>query len=124
MSAAATALSSGVPTSALRGLWDAASGARDTEADFAIALVTLTDLVGQRVAPASAVTAVQSLLARRAAPDQYARLRIGVTDDIGHGHSPDQAVRATTEAIVRTLPAVPAVASPIKPPTIGDDASP
>lgn len=115
MSAAATALSVGVPVSAIRDMRDASAGARDPGADLTGALVTLTDLVAQRVSPASAVIAVQSLLARRATPEQYARLRVGVSDVIGAGRSPDHAARATTEAIVRTLPATPAVA-PIKPP--------
>ena len=115
MSAAATALSVGVPVAAIKDMRDAAAGSRDPGADLAGALVTLTDLVGQRVSPASAISAVQSLLARRATPEQYARLRIGVGDVIGTGRSPEQAVRATTEAIVKTLPAAPAV-SPIKPP--------
>jgi hypothetical protein len=115
MSAAATALSTGVSVSAIRDMRDASAGARDPGADLASALVTLTDLVGQRVSTASAVSAVQSLLARRATPEQYARLRIGVSEVIGSGRAPDQAARATTEAIVRTLPATAAVA-PIKPP--------
>ena len=117
MSAAATALSVGVPVSAIRDMRDASAGARDPGADLTGALVTLTDLVGQRVSTASAVSAVQSLLARRATPEQYARLRIGVTDVIGTGRSPDQAARATTEAIVKTLPATPTVTS-IKPPLV------
>jgi hypothetical protein len=116
MSAAATALSSGVPLPAIRGLRDAAGGPRDTNADFATALVTLTDLISQRVPATSATLAVQSLLARRAPADQYARLRIGVTDDIVAGRSPDQAVRARTEAIVRSLPAAAPVSTTIKPP--------
>ena len=104
MSAAATALSSGVPLSAIRGLFEAAGGVRESNADFSTALITLTDLVGQRVPPAPAVAAVQSLLARRAPADQYTRLRIGITDDIVGGQSPEDAIRARTEAIVRTLP--------------------
>jgi hypothetical protein len=107
MSAAATAMSAGVPLSAIRGLLDAAGSGSEAKADFAIALVTITDLVGQRVPSASAVTAVQSLLARRAPSDQYARLRADVATDIGTGRLPEQAVRARTEAIVRTLPIVP-----------------
>lgn len=116
MSAAATALSVGVPVTAIRDLRDAAAGAHDPGAELAGALVTLTDLVGQRVSPASAVHAVQSLLARRATPDQYARLRIAVSDDILSGRSPDQATRATTEAIVRLLPSAPPATPPVKPP--------
>jgi hypothetical protein len=118
MSAAATALSAGVPLSAIKGLRDAAGGPRDTNADFATALVTLTDLVSQRVAATAATLAVQSLLARRAPADQYARLRIGVTDDIVAGRSPDQAVRARAEAIVRSLPAAAPGSATIKPPPI------
>jgi hypothetical protein len=116
MSAAATALSAGVSVTAIRDLRDAAIGARDPGADFAGALVTLTDLVGQKVSTASAVAAVQSLLARRASPEQFARLRVGVGDVIGSGKSPDQAARATTEAIVKTIPPVPPPTAAIKPP--------
>jgi hypothetical protein len=119
MSAAATALSAGVPLPAIHDLREAAGGSHDANTDFATALVTLTDLVSQRVPTAPAVSAVQSLLARRAPVDQYARLRIGVTDDIVAGRSPDQAVRARTEAIVRSLPATPPVLTTTKPPPIG-----
>ena len=80
--------------------------------------ITLTDLVGQQVPSASAVAAVQSLLARRAPSDQYTRLRIGVTDDIVAGQSPEQAVRARTDAIVRALPAAPPV-TPVRKPPVG-----
>lgn len=120
MTAAATALSAGVPLAAIRDMRDAATGARNPDADLAGALVAVTDLVAQRVSTASAVSAVQSLLARRADPEQYARLRAGVGDFIAAGRSPDQAVRSTTETIVRTLPPAPATSSPIRPPLGGD----
>jgi hypothetical protein len=116
MSAAATALSAGIPIATIRDMRDAAAGARDPAGDLAGALVTLADLVGQRVPQASAISAVQSLLARHAAPEQFARLRIGVSDIIGSGRTPDQAVRATTEAIVKTLPSTPPSSVPVKPP--------
>lgn len=120
MTAAATALSAGVPLAAIRDMRDAAAGARDPDADLAGALVAVTDLVARRVSTASAVSAVQSLLARRADPEQYVRLRAGVGDYIAAGRSPDQAVRSTTETIVRTLPPAPATTSPIRPPLGGD----
>jgi hypothetical protein len=116
MSAAATALSAGVPLPAIKGLHDAAGSARDANADFVTALITLTDLVAQRVPSAPAASAVQSLLARRAPADQYARLRLDVTQDIVAGRAPDQAVRARTDAIIRSLPASQALPAPIKPP--------
>jgi hypothetical protein len=120
MTAAATALSVGIPISAIRGMRDAAAGSPTSSADLAGALVTATDLVAQRVSPASAATAVQSLLARRASPDQFARLRTGVGETIASGRSPDQAIRATTESIVRTLPPSPPAPSITRPPTVGD----
>lgn len=116
MSAAATALSAGIPIATIRDMRDAAAGARDPAGDLAGALVTLADLVGQRVPTESAVSAVQSLLARHAAPEQFARLRIGVSDIIGTGRTPEQAVRATTESIVKTLPPTPPSGVPVKPP--------
>jgi hypothetical protein len=115
LSAASTALSSGVPMPAIVGLFGAAGTDRNADADFTTALITLTDLVEQRVPPASATTAVQSLLARRAPADQYARLRVEVRDEIGAGRSPDQAVRARADAIVRSLPMLgpPAAVKPL-----------
>ena len=118
MSAAATALLAGIPVSAIRDLRDAAAGSRDPAADLAGALVAATDLVAQHVSPSSAATAVQSLLVRRASPEQYVRLRAAVSQDIASGRSPDQAARSTTEAIVKVLP--PAPLGTIKPPEVGD----
>lgn len=120
MTAAATALSVGIPITAIRGMRDAAAGSPTSSADLAGALITATDLVAQRVSPASAATAVQSLLARRASPDQFARLRTGVGETIASGRSPDQAIRATTESIVRNLPPSLPAPSTAKPPTVGD----
>jgi hypothetical protein len=118
MSAAATAMAAGVPVQVIRGMRDAAGAGADANADLATALVALTDLLGQRVSTASAAAAIQSLLARRAPPDQYAKLRVDVADDIGLGRSPDQAVRARTEAIVRVLPAATPILTPTRPPAI------
>jgi hypothetical protein len=120
MTAAATALSTGIPIATIRDLRDAAAGSPTASADLAGALVTATDLVAQRVSPASAASAVQSLLARRAAPEQYARLRAGVGETIAAGRSPDQAVRSATESIVKSLPPPPPAVTPIKPPAAGD----
>jgi hypothetical protein len=119
MSAAATALQAGIPLHAIRDLRDAAAGSRDPAADLAGALVAATDLVAQRVSASSAVTSVQSLLARRATPEQYVRLRAAVSQDIAAGRSPDQAARSTTEAIVKILPPTPL--GTIKPPAVGDE---
>jgi hypothetical protein len=116
MSAAATAFAAGVPLPAIRGLSDAAGVAGNAGGDFATALVTVTDLVSHGVASPFAVTAVQSLLARRASVEQYTRLRMGVMDDILAGRSPDQAVRTRSDAIVRSLPATPPVTPGTKPP--------
>ena len=107
MSAAATALSSGVAMPAIVGLFYAAGTDRNADADFTTALITLTDLVEQRVPASSAATAVQSLLARRAPPDQYARLRVEVRDEIAAGTPPEQAARGRSDAIVRGLPTLP-----------------
>jgi hypothetical protein len=123
MTAAATALSVGIPIASIRDLRDAATGSRNASADLAGALVAAADLVTQRVSPASAATAVQSLLARRAAPEQFARLRAGVGETIAAGRSPDQAARAASDAIVKTLPQSPASAPAIRPPLDGDGAA-
>ena len=120
MTAAATALSAGIPVAAIRDMREAAAGSRDAAADFAGALVTATDLVAQRVSPASAIAAVQSLLTRRATPDQFARLRTGVGEVIAGGRAPDLAARSTSEAIVKTLPPPPPTMTTIKPPSAGD----
>ena len=120
MTAAATALAAGVPLAAIRDMRAAAVGSRNPEGDLAGALVAVTDLVAQRVSTASAVSAVQSLLARRADPDQYVRLRAGVGDFIAAGRSPDQAVRSTTETIVKTMPPAPVAGPPTRPPLGGD----
>jgi hypothetical protein len=120
MTAAATALSAGIPVAAIRDMRDAAAGSRDAAADFAGALVTATDLVAQRVSPESAIAAVQSLLTRRATPEQFARLRTGVGEVIAGGRSPDLAARSTSEAIVRNLPPPPPTLTTIKPPSAGD----
>jgi hypothetical protein len=121
MTAAATALSAGIPVAAIRDMRDAAAGSRNAAADFAGALVTATDLVAQRVSPESAIAAVQSLLTRRATPDQFARLRAGVGEVIAGGRSPDVAARSTSEAIVKTLPPPPPTVTTIKPPSVGDE---
>jgi hypothetical protein len=120
LTSAATALAAGVPMSAIHDMKNAAAGSRDPAGDLASALVAVTDLVTQRVPTGPAISAVQSLLARRASPEQYARLRAGVVEVITSGRSPDQAVRSTTEAIVKSLPPQPAVTSPIRPPLDGD----
>jgi hypothetical protein len=113
MSAAATALSAGVTMPVIREMFEAAGR---QSPDLGSALVTVTDLVTQRVPVGAAVTAVQSLLVRRASPEQYTKLRLGVTNDILAGQSPDQAVRANAETIVRLLPPTPPVVTPGKPP--------
>ncbi len=123
MTAAATALAAGIPISSIRDMLDAARGSRDAASDFAGALVTATDLVAQRVSPESAVSAVQSLLARRATPDQFARLRAGVGEVIANGRSPDIAARSASEAIVKTLPPPPPTVTTIRPPLAGDGAT-
>ena len=104
MTAAATAMSAGVSLSSIKGLLEAAGSSR---ADFATALVTITDLVVQRVQPVAAVNAVQDLLARRAPADQYTRLRADVANDIGAGREPDQSIRSRTDAIIKSLPGRP-----------------
>jgi hypothetical protein len=119
MTSAATALSAGVPMSAIHDMKNAAAGSRDPAGDFANALVAVTDLVTQQVPASAAVSAVQSLLARRATPEQYVRLRTSVVDVIASGRSPEQAVRSSTEAIVKGLPPQPAV-TPGRPPLDGD----
>jgi hypothetical protein len=123
MTAAATAIAVGIPISAIRGMRDASAGSPTASADLAGALVTATDLVAQRVSPASAVTAVQSLLARRATPEQFARLRAGVGETIASGRAPDQAIRSATESIVKTLPPSPPPLTITKPPQPGDASS-
>jgi hypothetical protein len=120
MTSAATALTVGIPISAIRGMRDAAAGSPTASADLAGALVTAADLVAQRVSPTSAVTAVQSLLARRATPDQFARLRAGVGETIAAGRSPDQAARSATESIVKGLPSTLPGSTITKPPLDGD----
>jgi hypothetical protein len=116
MTAAATALSAGVSLSAIRDMRDAASGGKDASADLASALVTVTDLVNQLVPVGPAVTAVQALLVRRAAPEQYTKLRVAVTNDILAGRTPEQAARSSAESIVRLLPNASPVAATSKPP--------
>ena len=123
VTAAATAVGVGIPVSAIRGMRDAAAGSPTAAADLAGALVTATDLVAQRVSATSAVTAVQSLLARRASAEQFARLRAGVGETIAAGRSPDQAARSATESIVRGLPPGPPSITPVKPPAAGDVAT-
>jgi hypothetical protein len=120
MTAAATAMSAGIPLTAIRDMRDAAAGSSSAAADLAGALVTATDLVAQRVSPASAVAAVQSLLARRALPERYARLRAEVGETVAAGRSPDQAARNATESIVKTLPPAPPTVTTTKPPLGGD----
>jgi hypothetical protein len=114
MTAAATALSAGVTLPVIRHMYDAAGTQAST--DLAGALVTVTDLVIQQVPVASAVTAVQSLLVRRASPEQYTKLRLGVTNGILAGQNPDEAARVNAESIVRLLPPAPSVTSAGKPP--------
>jgi hypothetical protein len=120
MTAAATALASGIPIAAIRDMRDAAAGSPSASADLAGALITATDLVAQRVSPASATAAVQSLLARRAAPEQFARLRASVGETIAAGRAPDQAAKTASESIVKGLPpSLPSITT-VKPPVIGD----
>lgn len=120
MTAAATALAVGIQISAIRDLRAAAAGSPNAPSDLAGALITATDLVAQHVSPASATAAVQSLLARRAAPEQFARLRASVGESIAAGFSPDQATKSVTESITRALPtSLPAITT-VKPPLIGD----
>jgi hypothetical protein len=113
MTAAATALSAGVTMPVIREMSEAAGRQAP---DLGSALVTVTDLVTQRVPVGAAVAAVQSLLVRRASPEQYTKLRLAVTNDILAGQSPDQAVRANAESIVRLLPPTPPVVTPGRPP--------
>ena len=120
MTAAATALAVGIPVTAIRAMHDAALGSPTASADLAGALVAATDLVAQRVSPASATSAVQSLLARRAPPEQYGRLRASVGETIAAGRSPDQAAKAASESIVKSLPLSPPPIVSGKPPIIGD----
>lgn len=120
MSAAATALAVGIPISAIRDMHAAAAGSATASADLAGALVAATDLVAQRVSPMAATAAVQSLLVRRAAPEQFARLRASVGETIAGGRAPDQAAKAASESIVKGLPpSLPSIPT-LKPPLIGD----
>ncbi len=104
LGAAATALKAGVPITTLQQVAKLTATARDPNAQLTVALITVVDLVGQHVPIAPAVTSVESLLSRGASDDQYARLRLSVEADVVAGQSPESAVRARTDAIVKSIP--------------------
>jgi hypothetical protein len=103
MSAAATALRGGVPMSKIQQLAKASSGPPHANADLTVALITLADLMEQRVPMEPALTSIESLLRKRAPDDQFVRLRLAVQADIVGGRTPEAAVRARTELIMRGI---------------------
>jgi hypothetical protein len=107
LGAAATALRAGVPTPTLQEIARLAASAHNPNAELTIALITVVDLLGQRVPLEPAVASMESLLSRDAGDDQYTRLRLSVEADIVAGQSPASAVRTRTDAIVKSLPGTP-----------------
>jgi hypothetical protein len=103
LTAAASALQGGIPSASLVRLAARANGVRDLEGELTLALVTLADLMRQRVPVSPALVAVEALLERRASGEDYAQLRLGVTESILAGSSPEQSVSTRADAILRRL---------------------
>jgi hypothetical protein len=95
MMVASTALAAGIAMDELKQLRREAGG------DFAIAVVTATDLIGSRATPRAAIAAVNGLVAKHATVEQYARLRSDVAGDVGQGRGADQSIRARVDAIMQ-----------------------
>jgi hypothetical protein len=95
--AAASAIHAGVSPTTLRRL---ASVNRD-DATLDVALVTLADLVANRVPADAASAAVEQLLRQRAPEADFMTFRSAVVRDVESGLSPESAVGSRAEAISR-----------------------
>jgi|SRR6185312_655104 len=91
LTAAASALGTGVTPAELRRLAHPSSG-DPNGSTLATALVTLVDLVTKRVPVAMATSSIQSLLDRRATDQQFTSLRADVDRDILAGRAPEASV--------------------------------
>lgn len=103
MSAAATALRGGLPMARIQQLAKASAGSAHANTDLTVALITVADLLQQRVPMEPAVTSIESLLKRRAPDDQFARLRLGVQADIVGGKTPEAAMRGRFDLIIKSI---------------------
>ena len=90
--AGASALHEGATPAMLTQLRDThrVAGARETS--LATPLVALVDLLARHVPPATAASAIDALVARRAPSEDFAALRAGVAQDIFAGQTPEAAV--------------------------------
>lgn len=102
LSAAASALHTGVTAEMIRSLWDPDEAG--VERELAVALVTLADLVAKRVPAAAASNAVGALLRRHASESAMDEFRNAVAADILAGQTPRTAVVVRTTMVLRGLP--------------------
>jgi hypothetical protein len=99
LAAGASALHAGVSPRALRRLASAGDGV--DEADLAVALIALADLVASRVPPEAAASSIELLLKRRAPEAEITAFRAAVTRDILAGRPPEAALSVRARAIAR-----------------------
>ncbi len=102
LTAAASALRSGVTAETLRSLLEAGQGS--DAADFGVALVTLADLAANGVPPRTAGDAVSELLRRGTPGRDLAALRSAIAQDIGDGIAPERALSARLRILMPATP--------------------
>jgi hypothetical protein len=79
----------------------ASAGDGVDEADLAVALIALADLVASRVPPEAAASSIELLLKRRAPEAEITAFRAAVTRDILAGRPPEAALSVRARAIAR-----------------------
>lgn len=102
LTAGASALHVGATPAMLTQLRDTQRAANGSDRSLAIPLVALVDLLARRVPAPLATAAIDSLVAQRAQPADFAALRAGVTQDILAGRTPEAAVRARAQGLLHS----------------------
>lgn len=100
---AASALHSGASPAMLRQLRDAHAAAGRDAPSLAAPLIALADLLARSVPPSAAGAAIDSLVTRRAPSEDFAALRAAVKRDIDAGRSPEAAVVARTQGVLKII---------------------
>jgi len=100
LTAGASALHVGATPATLAQLRETQRSAGGGDRSLAVPLVALVDLLARRVPPPVASAAIDSLVAKRAPPEDFAALRAAVKQDILAGRTPEAAVRARAQGLL------------------------
>ena len=103
LTAGASALHVGATSAALAQLRQTRRSSESGDRSLAVPLVALVDLLARRVPAPVATAAIDSLVARGAPAEDFAALRAAVRQDILAGRTPEAAVRARAQGLLRNV---------------------